>query len=485
MEILFSGLNESTCIELLGTAPDDATLRWLALAEFTDHLANRAHSAPDTLAIWFYRAPWSAAGPATMNHSDMDVEEEFVQWLRQNRDVLNVRGKISTRLMLVNAERVASADLLSGLMQPTSRRGGKNNGQRQRPEPAQTVQAGDSDNDEQASLSANPVGKLLAWIAPQYWDVFEALEAAAWLPDGEPLFRNALAPDEGHLFAMLQTLREGTLQSAVHGEIVQLRKSEQKQNQANQELTQESELLLIQLHQVQEELEQYYLKNIELAKTIDRGNATPANDAAEAKRMATVAQQESKALKLKLRQMQDELKRVQQQKLKLEAPETASSAVSEKITAPPSNTPGTAPKSNGTTITGSPASSDSQSVTAPRTPGPHARRSFARLLPAPARKALHKPVSRRQRQRQLSLIKKSGWFDGNWYLETYPDVRASQTDPTEHYFATGWKENRNPCTGFDTAYYLRCNPDIMDSGLNPLWHFIQFGQREGRLPHKP
>jgi serralysin len=44
----------------------------------------------------------------------------------------------------------------------------------------------------------------------------------------------------------------------------------------------------------------------------------------------------------------------------------------------------------------------------------------------------------------------------------------------------GWKEGRDPSTGFDTLKYLAENPDVAAAGTNPLDHFLRFGIYEGR-----
>ena len=51
------------------------------------------------------------------------------------------------------------------------------------------------------------------------------------------------------------------------------------------------------------------------------------------------------------------------------------------------------------------------------------------------------------------------WFDAEYYLCQYPDVRAAGVDPLDHFMALGWKENRNPTANFDTRFYLRANSD--------------------------
>ena len=80
------------------------------------------------------------------------------------------------------------------------------------------------------------------------------------------------------------------------------------------------------------------------------------------------------------------------------------------------------------------------------------------------------------------IISRSGLYDREYYLKTYPDVLKSDVDPLWHYIRYGWKENRNPSDLFDTRDYLTLYPDVMKSGINPLLHYYRFGKGEGRIP---
>ncbi len=73
-------------------------------------------------------------------------------------------------------------------------------------------------------------------------------------------------------------------------------------------------------------------------------------------------------------------------------------------------------------------------------------------------------------------------FDTDFYLETYPDVKAAGVDPLEHYCNNGWKEGRKPNNWFDPVYYLNTYQDVKDAGIEPLEHFLKFGKKEGRSP---
>jgi hypothetical protein len=71
-------------------------------------------------------------------------------------------------------------------------------------------------------------------------------------------------------------------------------------------------------------------------------------------------------------------------------------------------------------------------------------------------------------------------FDPIYYLYWYSDVRASGLDPLHHYLHYGWKEGRDPSSGFSTSGYLAANPDVAAAGHNPLVHFVNSGLAEGR-----
>jgi hypothetical protein len=83
-------------------------------------------------------------------------------------------------------------------------------------------------------------------------------------------------------------------------------------------------------------------------------------------------------------------------------------------------------------------------------------------------------------QQDIGLLLTSEYFDPQWYLDTYPDVAASNTNPAEHYLKYGAKEGRFPSPKFDGNWYLKRYPDIAIADINPLIHFIKFGISEGR-----
>ena len=83
-------------------------------------------------------------------------------------------------------------------------------------------------------------------------------------------------------------------------------------------------------------------------------------------------------------------------------------------------------------------------------------------------------------QEYLAVIRNSSLFNPQWYLERYPDVGLSGSDPAEHFLNFGSSERRNPSPGFDTAKYFQLHSDVKQTGLNPLLHYELHGREEGR-----
>jgi len=89
---------------------------------------------------------------------------------------------------------------------------------------------------------------------------------------------------------------------------------------------------------------------------------------------------------------------------------------------------------------------------------------------------------KKREKKQVRLIITADVFDQAWYLAEYPDVAEANIGPIEHYLRFGAAEGRNPSPQFDTVYYLATNLDISVAETNPLVHYVQFGREEGRAP---
>ncbi|MCI1437252.1 MAG: hypothetical protein LKI03_06465 [Acetobacter indonesiensis] len=72
------------------------------------------------------------------------------------------------------------------------------------------------------------------------------------------------------------------------------------------------------------------------------------------------------------------------------------------------------------------------------------------------------------------------FFDGLWYLATYPDVRDAGIEPLEHFLTHGLQEGRNPNALFDAQAYVQANPDIAAFPFGAFMHYVCFGFHEKR-----
>lgn len=89
-----------------------------------------------------------------------------------------------------------------------------------------------------------------------------------------------------------------------------------------------------------------------------------------------------------------------------------------------------------------------------------------------------------ERDRNFSdRLERSGYFDREWYLDQYPDVRAAGADPFRHFVEHGFREGREPNGLFDSTWYLERNRDVAEAGFSALEHYMLHGEREGRPPH--
>ena len=73
------------------------------------------------------------------------------------------------------------------------------------------------------------------------------------------------------------------------------------------------------------------------------------------------------------------------------------------------------------------------------------------------------------------IIKKSTYFDKDWYLRTY---HLDTKDPAYHYLYEGYKLGYDPSNKFNGLLYIEANPDVGD--MNPLLHYEVYGKYEHR-----
>ncbi|MBR0681725.1 glycosyltransferase [Roseomonas eburnea] len=82
----------------------------------------------------------------------------------------------------------------------------------------------------------------------------------------------------------------------------------------------------------------------------------------------------------------------------------------------------------------------------------------------------------------MASLARTGLFDADFYLATYPDIAAAGIEPFEHFYDHGYREGRRPNPYFDPLWYLGQHPDVVAGGLNPLLHYALHGDAEGRKP---
>lgn len=83
-------------------------------------------------------------------------------------------------------------------------------------------------------------------------------------------------------------------------------------------------------------------------------------------------------------------------------------------------------------------------------------------------------------KRDISLIARSKFFDEQWYMQKYPDLKDIKISAAEHYVRFGWKENRNPSSSFSTREYLELNSGVRYREICPLLHYEKAGKYEGK-----
>ncbi|NHQ74974.1 glycosyltransferase [Roseovarius gahaiensis] len=88
-----------------------------------------------------------------------------------------------------------------------------------------------------------------------------------------------------------------------------------------------------------------------------------------------------------------------------------------------------------------------------------------------------------QLKKDAETIRKSGYFDADWYRATYPDVDRLGMDPAEHYLRFGALMRRDPGPEFCTGFYLDSHPGGWQKTTNPLVRFQGKGGGEMAPKH--
>ncbi|MCK0533329.1 glycoside hydrolase family 99-like domain-containing protein [Sphingobium agri] len=83
-------------------------------------------------------------------------------------------------------------------------------------------------------------------------------------------------------------------------------------------------------------------------------------------------------------------------------------------------------------------------------------------------------------ENDVNVLRESGLFDIDWYLNRYPDVAELGIDPIVHYLELGAALGRDPSPKLSSTGYLKANPDVAAAGINPLVHYAISGRYEVR-----
>ena len=88
-------------------------------------------------------------------------------------------------------------------------------------------------------------------------------------------------------------------------------------------------------------------------------------------------------------------------------------------------------------------------------------------------------VTDRAEQHNLTVLQRSGLFDGAWFLARNPDLGGSNHGALVHWHRFGWREDRWPNPYFDPSFYRARHPDCT---VDPLLHYILEGEAAGARP---
>lgn len=94
---------------------------------------------------------------------------------------------------------------------------------------------------------------------------------------------------------------------------------------------------------------------------------------------------------------------------------------------------------------------------------------------------IRRPRSSTDMLRQAAAIRKSGYFDPDYYVARYTDL-SSIPSPLIHFTMHGVFEGRTPSDLFDPVFYHAKYPDVARAGIPALLHYLSSGRDEGRWP---
>lgn len=250
---------------------------WLAPEDVLASRWPQGRRAPDKV-VWLYVPPWDSVREGGPGLAD---------WLRLQRGALRARASRLDGWALVNADGLVCSHLARWLGFET-----------------QPGLQADSATAPVAMTDQQLMGaKLLQWLAPEAWDAFEALEAAAWTRSDAPripLLREQLVTPG--IDALDTLLRQLDTTAALQAREAAFETRQAATDALDARLRQawgENERLLLELHQLQEELERVTVQNRvnedQARKAIAQAEAAAAAAAAAALEQRESAQRSAEA----------------------------------------------------------------------------------------------------------------------------------------------------------------------------------------------
>jgi hypothetical protein len=215
---------------------------------------------PEMKFLLTYQPPWQAIDNLLRRHRDKlnsSASRAPDMWLKYNLDLLNFYSHHRDRCLLVNTGFMSSIE--SGIIEAINNRFGF------------SLQTYDTESNHLISQDAPPdmiYSTLLAQTAPECIELYADLESSAVLLGREcDLECQQLFLTQPDKTKFIRQWADLCAQETAWKEKNTATTQQLEENEA------ESELLLLQLHQVQEELEHYFLLNQEIEKTLSAKQA--------------------------------------------------------------------------------------------------------------------------------------------------------------------------------------------------------------------
>ena len=249
--IVLTGLSADDCADF-GAACRDAgkpVVHWSA-----DVVLAAPDAALDGVApwiFWLYHAPWQVRAGVPVADA----------WLALHRQLLRQRPAFGQRLVLVNVDADHPVSVLVAL------------GLADMGAPAAQAQVAASA--AQAELSAL-LAKAFDWVAPVYWDVFEALEAAVPDTGRAPMFRTALPlPDADQASVLHALVMAGTQLPALQAELAAERQALERGSAERKAMRDDTDQLVVRLRGAEAQvdaltLEVHALRELVAAAALDK-----------------------------------------------------------------------------------------------------------------------------------------------------------------------------------------------------------------------